>query len=252
MLKTRLIPVILVSNGRCVKGSNFGSYRDTGLPSRQARIYDAQRVDELVILDIDATRTGKTFLPGVIREAAEECFMPLAVGGGIKSIDDINELLYAGADKVVINSHAVLKPQFIREASQKFGKANIVVAIDYKALDGGKKRVFINGGHQETDRDPVSWAAEVERLGAGEIILTSIDHEGCYEGYDLKVIKSVSSTARIPVIAQGGVGNLEHLRDGILVGGASGIAASSIFHFKDQSPIKARQYLRNEGVNLRY
>ena len=252
MLKTRLIPVLLIKEGRCVKGVNFGDYRDTGLPSSQARIYNAQRVDELVILDIDAGREGRTFLPKVIRQAAEECFMPLAVGGGIKTVDDISELLYSGADKVVINSGAVQNPEFVKEASEKFGKANIVISVDYRQIGDKSARVAINGGTEITDLRPIDWAIEVEKLGAGEIIFTSIDREGCYVGYDLELIKFAADSLGIPVIAQGGVGNLEHLKEGVLRAKASGVAASSIFHFTDQSPIKARQYLRNEGINLRH
>ena len=252
MLKTRLIPVLLVSEGRCVKGSNFANYRDTGLPSQQTRIYNAQQVDELVILDIDASKKGEKFLPDVIRVATEECFMPLAVGGGITTISHISELLYAGADKVVINTAAVEDPKFIQLASERFGKANIVVAIDYRKTHDGQDRVMIRGGTQMVDLDPIKWAIDVEKMGAGEIILTSIDREGCYTGYDLKVLYDAVESVRIPIIAQGGVGNLEHLRDGVFKANVSALAASSIFHFTDQSPIKARQYLRNEGVNLRY
>ncbi|MFH1877229.1 MAG: imidazole glycerol phosphate synthase cyclase subunit [Candidatus Omnitrophota bacterium] len=251
MLKNRLIPILLLCNGRCVKGRQFGNYRDTGHPVTAARIYDAQRVDELVFLDILASVEKRDTLLGIIKETAEECFMPLSVGGGIRTIEDVKEVLAAGADKVVINSAAVENPELIRQASEQFGNSTIVVSIDYKTMPDGAKKVFTRGAGKETGLSPVEWASKAASLGAGEIIITSIDREGCMSGYDIETIRTVSASVDIPVIAHGGAGTLRDLKDGIEKGKASAVAAASIFHFTDQSPIKARLYLKDNGVNVR-
>lgn len=251
MIKNRIIPILLLKHGRCVKGKQFDHYRDTGAPVTAAKIYDAQRVDELAFLDILASKEERSLLLDIVTETAQECFMPLTVGGGIKTIEDIKTVLAAGADKVAINSAAVENPDFIREASKHFGKANIVVSIDYKKNEQGERKVFTHGGSKATDLDAFQWAKEVENLGAGEIILTSIDLEGAMQGYDLDFIKQVVAALSIPVIAHGGCGTLKHLEEGIVDGKASGVAAASIFHFTDQSPIKARWHLKNAGLNVR-
>lgn len=250
-LKNRIIPILLLKNGRCVKGKQFKDFRDTGAPVTAAKIYDAQRVDELVFLDIMASREGRDTLLHIVTETAEECFMPLAVGGGVKTIEDMKLLFAAGADKVIINTAAVENPTFISQASQYFGRANVVVAIDYKSNAQGRREVYTHSSSLPTNIDAFDWAKKVAELGAGEIILTSIDLEGTMAGYDLSFIRSVVDAVSIPVIAHGGAGTLEHLKEGITTAGASGIAAASIFHFTDQSPIKARWYLKNEGVNVR-
>lgn len=250
-LKSRIIPILLLKNGRCVKGKQFRDFRDTGHPVTAAKIYDAQRVDELVFLDIMASREERDLLLPIVTKTAEQCFMPLAVGGGIRSIEDMKILFAAGADKVVINSAAVENPQFIREASEHFGKANIVLSIDYKFNDKGEREVYTHAGTKSTGLEAFAWAKEVVALGAGEIILTSIDREGMMSGYDLEFIRLVSEHLNVPVIAHGGVGTLEHLKEGIVNGLASGVAAASIFHFTDQNPIKARYYLTVHGVNVR-
>lgn len=250
MLKKRIIPILLLKNGRCVKGRQFKDYRDTGSPVTAAKIYDAQRVDELVFLDILASQEQRDVFLDIITQVAEVCFMPLTVGGGIKSIDDIKILLAAGADKVSINTAGIENPDFIREAAAYFGSANIVVSIDYK-FDGTKREVFSHGARKPAGLDPFEWAKKAEALGAGEIILTSIDREGMMSGYDLDFIRQVSDALHIPVIAHGGAGTLQHLKEGITAGKAEGIAAASIFHFTDQSPIKARLSLKDAGIDVR-
>ena len=251
MLKNRIIPILLLKNGRCVKGKQFTNFRDTGAPVSAAKVYDAQRVDELVFLDIMASREERETLLPIITETAEECFMPLTVGGGIKTIDDMKVLFAAGADKVCINTAALENPPLIREASEYFGRANIVVAIDYRLKQDGLREVYTHAATQATGIDALSWAREVDTLGAGEIILTSVDREGSMQGYDLDFIRQVADAVGIPVIAHGGVGTLAHLKEGITLGHASGVAAASIFHFTDQSPIKARAYLKDNHVNVR-
>jgi imidazole glycerol-phosphate synthase subunit HisF len=251
MLKNRIIPVLLLRQGRCVKGKKFTDYRDTGDPVTAARVYDAQRVDELVFLDVLASLEERDVLLPIVTRTAEECFMPLTVGGGIKSIDDIKVLFAAGADKVSINTSAIEDPRFLKASADHFGSANIVVAIDYKVNGSGQREVYSHGGTKATGKDPLAWSKEVEALGAGEIIVTSIDREGVMGGYDLEMIKLISETLSIPVIAHGGAGTLEDLKLGLTEGKASGIAAASIFHFTDQSPIKARWYLKDNGVNVR-
>lgn len=250
-LKNRIIPILLLKNGRCVKGRQFKEYRDTGAPVSAAKIYDAQRVDELVFLDIMASQEERDVLLDIVKRTAEECFMPLTVGGGIKSVEDIKIVLAAGADKVSINTAAVENPEFISKAAQYFGRANIIVSIDYRFNQQGKREVYTRGGRRPTGLNALEWAKKVASLGAGEIILTSIDREGTMKGYDLEFIREVSDSLSVPVIAHGGAGTLEHLKEGVTIGKASGIALASIFHFTDQNPIKARLFLKNAGVNVR-
>lgn len=242
---------MLLKHGRCVKGKQFLNYRDTGLPVTAAKIYDAQRVDELVFLDILASIEDRDLLLNIVTETAEQCFMPLTVGGGMRTIEDLKTAFNAGADKVCINSAAIENPAFITEASKFFGSANIVVSIDYKFGPCNKRQVYSHGGRKPTYLDPFDWSIEVERLGAGEIILTSIDREGTMSGYDCDFIGKVAGALDIPVIAHGGAGTLEHLKEVLLKSKVSGVAAASIFHFTDQSPIKARYYLRDAGLNVR-
>lgn len=251
MLKNRIIPILLLRNGRCVKGKQFSNFRDTGAPVSAAKVYDAQRVDELVFLDILASKEERDILLPIVTETAQECFMPLTVGGGIKTVEDMKILFAAGADKVCINTAAVENPQLIREASQYFGRANIVVAIDYRQSSDGSRKVYTHAGTKATGLDPLEWIKRVDEFGAGEVILTSIDREGSMSGYDLEFIKQATQVAGIPVIAHGGAGTLAHLKEGVTIGGASGVAAASIFHFTDQSPIKARAYLKDNHVNVR-
>jgi cyclase len=251
MLKNRIIPSLLLKNGRMVKSIRFGDYRDTGHPVTTARVYDAQRADELIILDISASTEGRNILFDIIREISRECFMPLGVGGGIRSVEDIRLLLKNGADKVIINTAAVEVPGFINYAATVFGSSTIVVGIDARKLPNGEYEVYTHGATKPTGKDPVSWAKEVETMGAGEIYLMAVDRDGTLEGLDLPLIKSVADAVGIPVIAAGGVGTLDDFRKGIEEGHASAVSAASIFHFTDQSPIKTRKHLVNLGVNVR-
>lgn len=250
MLKKRIIPVLLLKKGRLVKTLQFGKYRDVGEPVSQAKIYDAQKADELIFLDIDATSEKRAAAYEVIRNAANECFMPMTIGGGIGNIETIHRMLEIGADKVAINAAAAENPLFIREAAAKFGSQCIVVSIDVKK-NNGIYEVFTHNGKKPTGKDPVEWAREVERLGAGEILLTSIDNEGTMKGYDLGLIKSVADAVGIPVIANGGAGNLQDFHDAIMIGKASAVAAGSLFHFTDQNLIKTRRFLKIHGVDVR-
>ncbi len=250
MLKKRIIPTLLLKDGRMVKTRQFGGHRDVGNSVTAARVYDAQRADELIFLDISASREGRGALLNIIREVSEECFMPLAVGGGIQTVDQIRELLKAGADKVVVNSVAAEHPEFIAEAAKIFGSSTIVVSID--VLNG---EVMTRSGIRHTGKEPVAYAKEMQDQGAGEIMITNIERDGEMNGYDLDLIRSVADAVSIPVIASGGAGSLpdfkKALDDGLEGGHASAVAAASIFHFTDQSPIKARKYLVDQGMNVR-
>lgn len=234
-----------------VKTVRFTGERDTGYPVTAASVYDGQRVDELIILDIEASGEDRGTLLTMIGEMSEECFMPLCVGGGIRSVDDIRMLLKSGADKVAINTAAVEAPDLIKDAATKFGSSTVVGSIDVKKNSFGAYEVFIRGGSKATGLDPVAWAKELEARGAGEIFLTSIDRDGTMEGMDIPLIQSVVNAVSIPVIASGGVGTLTHLHECLTEGGAAAVSAASIFHFTDQSPIKARKYLVDHGVNVR-
>jgi len=251
MLKTRIIPCLLLKEGRCVKGVNFKNHRDVGHPVTNAKIYDAQGADELIFLDIIANLEKRNILIDILTQTADECFMPLTVGGGIRNIEDIHRLLRAGADKISINTIAVEKEKFITEASQKFGKQCIVVAIDYK-MNNGKLEVFTHSGTKPTGLNPIEWAKRVVELGAGEILLTNIDQEGTRTGYDIETIEKVAKQTNIPVIASGGVGSLDDLKKAIIKAGASAVSLASILHFTDQNVIKARNYLKTNNIEVRY
>ncbi len=250
MLKQRLIPVLLLKNGRLVKPIQFGKYRDVGYPTTQAKIYDAQKADELIFLDIDASTENRQTLISVIEEVTKECFMPLTLGGGVRTVQDINNLLAAGADKVSINAAAVDNPNFIKEAANMFGSQCIVISIDAKKK-GDKYEVCTHNGKKTTGLDAITWAKKVTELGAGEILITSIDNEGTMEGYDLELVKAISQAVNIPVIANGGAGTLDDFQDALTKAGASAVAASSIFNFTDQSLIKAMRFLKVHGLNVR-
>lgn len=252
MLKTRVIPCLDVKDGRVVKGIHFVDLRDAGDPVEQARIYDLAGADELTFLDITASHEGRDTLYDVVRRTAEQVFMPLTVGGGVRTVEDIRRLLLAGADKVSINTAAVARPEFVREAAEKFGSQCIVVAVDAKATGPERWEVFTHGGRRPTGLDAVDWARRMQELGAGEILLTSMDRDGTQAGFDLPLTRAVSDSLRIPVIASGGVGSLDHLVDGIRAGHASAVLAASIFHFGTYSIGAAKAHLAAAGVPVRY
>lgn len=251
-LKKRLIPVLLLSQGRMVKGVRFTAFKDVGHPVTTAKIYDAQGADELVFLDIAASAEKRETLYDVVSRAADECFMPLTVGGGVRTLEDFRKLLLAGADKVSINTAAVETPALITEAAKVFGSQCVVVSIDAKKTERHDFEVFTHAGAKATGLDALSWAKQAASLGAGELLLTSIDREGTRTGYDLELVRAVSSAVPIPVIASGGVGALEHFVAGFNEGGASAVAAASIFHFTDQSVIKAKTYMKQAGIDVRW
>ena len=253
MLAKRIIPCLDVKNGRVVKGVNFVDLRDAGDPVEAAQAYDAQGADELTFLDITASHEKRRIIIDVVRRTAARLFMPLTVGGGINTTTEIRDLLRAGADKVSLNTAAVRRPAFVREAAEMFGSQCIVVAIDAKSTDAEPQSwgVFTHGGRQPTDLDAVAWAQEVEALGAGEILLTSMDRDGTRAGYDLALTRRIADAVSIPVIASGGVGTLEHLCEGVTVGGADAVLAASIFHFGEYSIRQAKTYLRQHGVAVR-
>jgi cyclase len=252
MLKARIIPCLDVKDGRVVKGINFVGLRDAGDPVEQARIYDAAGADELCFLDITASSDKRGIILDVVRATAEQCFMPLTVGGGVRTVDDVRRLLLAGADKVSINTAAVERPDFVREAAEKFGTQCIVVAIDAKQVAPGRFEVFTHGGRNATGLDAVDWARKMVALGAGEILLTSMDRDGTRAGFDLPLTRAVSDAVSVPVIASGGVGTLDHLADGILEGHASAVLAASIFHFGEHTIGEAKARLAARGVAVRH
>ena len=253
MLAKRVIPCLDVKEGRVVKGTKFLGLRDAGDPVECAVYYDKQGADELVFLDITASFEKRGILLDVVRRTAEKVFMPLTVGGGVRDVADIRRLLNAGADKVSINTAAVKNPRFVKEASARFGAQCIVVAVDARRVAGkrGRWEVFTHGGRENTGLDVLSWVQKVEKLGAGEILLTSMDCDGTRQGYDLELTRAVSETARIPVIASGGVGNLNHLFQGLVRGKADAALAASIFHFKEYTIRQAKQFLKKKGVLVR-
>lgn len=251
MLKKRLIPALLLKNGRCVKGVQFTDFRDTGHPISNARIYDSQGADELIFLDITATAEKRDPLFDIVRSAAEQCFMPLCAGGGVKSVEHMRKLLLSGADKVAINTAAVENPSLITEGAKMFGAQCMVVGIDVRKVDG-KYEVFTHSGTKPTGLDPIEWAAKAAALGAGELLVTSIDHEGMRQGYDLELTRAIADAVDVPVIASGGVGTLQHLVEGITEGHASAVSCGSILHFTDQSIIKAKAYMKNAGLDVRH
>ena len=251
MLKIRIIPCLDVKDGRTVKGVNFVDLIDAGNPVEQAQIYDKAGADELCFLDITASSENRETLFDAVRQTAEQCFIPLTVGGGVRSLEDIRKLLLAGADKVSINTAAVRDPEFVGAAANKFGSQCTVVAIDAKQVTSDKWEIFTHGGREATGIDAIEWASEMEKLGAGEILLTSMDRDGTRSGFDLELTRSVSDSIGIPVIASGGVGTLEHLVDGIRVGHATAVLAASIFHFGDYSIEEAKSYFEKCGIAVR-
>ncbi len=253
MLCKRMIPCLDVHGGRVVKGVRFVDLRDAGDPVAAALAYDAQGADELVFLDITASHEERAIMLDVVRRTAEGIYMPLTVGGGIRSIEDIRTLLRAGADKVSLNTAALERPELIQDAAQRFGSQCIVVAIDAKREPGAGRSwgVYTHGGRRPAGRDAVQWAREVEALGAGEILLTSMDRDGTGDGYDLELTRAVSETASVPVIASGGAGTLEHLRQGVVDGKADAVLVASMFHFGRHTVGEAKAYLRARGVDVR-
>ncbi len=251
MLSMRIIPCLDVKDGRVVKGVNFVDLIDAGDPVEQARVYDAAGADELCFLDITASSDNRDTLYDVVRRTAEQCFMPLTVGGGVRTVEDIRKLLLAGADKVSINTAAVHRPEFVREAAEKFGNQCIVVAIDAKQVAPGKFEIFTHGGRKPTGIDAVEWAQRMTTYGAGEILLTSMDRDGTRQGFDIALTRAVSDAVPVPVIASGGVGSLDHLVAGIRDGGATAVLAASIFHFGQYSVPQAKAHLAAAGIPVR-
>ena len=250
MLKTRIIPCLDVHAGRVVKGVNFVDIRDAGDPVEQARVYDKAGADELTFLDITASHEARETIYDVVARTAEDVFMPLTVGGGVRTVEDIRKLLLAGADKVSINTAAVQRPEFVAEAVARFGSQCIVVAIDAKGTGPGKWEVFTHGGRNKTGIDAVEWARRMAD-NAGELLLTSMDRDGTKSGFDVTLTRTISDAVRVPVIASGGVGTLQHLVDGVIEGHASAVLAASIFHFGEFTIAAAKDYMAAKGVPIR-
>ncbi|HXI05134.1 MAG: imidazole glycerol phosphate synthase subunit HisF [Bradyrhizobium sp.] len=251
MFKVRVIPCLDVKDGRVVKGVNFVDLRDAGDPVEAAIAYDAAGADELCFLDINATHENRGTMMDVVRRTAEACFMPLTVGGGVRTIDDINALLRSGADKVSINSAAVARREFVKEGAEKFGEQCIVVAIDAKRTGSDRWEIFTHGGRKSTGIDAIEYAQEVVSLGAGEILLTSMDRDGTRQGFDLPLTRAIADSVPVPVIASGGVGNLDHLVDGIREGHATAVLAASIFHFGEFTIRQAKDHMVRSGLPMR-
>jgi imidazole glycerol-phosphate synthase subunit HisF len=251
VLKKRLIPCLDVKDGRVVKGINFVDLVDAGDPVEQARLYDREGADELCFLDITASHEERDTLYDVVGRTADECFMPLTVGGGVRTVEDIRRLLLAGADKVSINTAAVQRPDFVREGAEKFGCQCIVVAIDAKRVAADRWEVFTHGGRRPTGLEAVAWARRMIELGAGEILLTSMDRDGTKTGFDIALTRAVADAVSVPVIASGGVGTLDHLVEGIRDGHASAVLAASIFHFGTHRLAEAKAHLAAAGIPMR-
>ena len=251
MLKARIIPCLDVKDGRTVKGVNFVDLIDAGDPVEQAKFYDEQGADELTFLDITASHENRDTLLDVVNRTAEQCFMPLTVGGGVRQVEDIRKLLLAGADKVSINTAAVRRPEFVGEAAEKFGSQCIVVAIDAKAISSDKWEIFTHGGREPTGIDAIDWAVHIANQGAGEILLTSMDRDGTRSGFDIGLTRTMADAISIPVIASGGVGTLDHLVEGVRDGHASAVLAASIFHFGEFSIPDAKVHMSDAGVAVR-
>ncbi|WKT60327.1 imidazole glycerol phosphate synthase subunit HisF [Microbulbifer thermotolerans] len=250
-LAKRIIPCLDVDAGRVVKGVNFVDIRDAGDPVEIAARYNEAGADEITFLDITATHEGRDTTLHTVEKMASQVFIPLTVGGGVRSLQDIRNLLNAGADKTAINSAAVKNPDFVREAAERFGSQCIVVAIDAKQVGENKWEIFTHGGRKPTGVDAVAWAEKMAELGAGEILLTSMDRDGTKNGFDLALTRAVSDAVPVPVIASGGVGNLQHLADGVLQGGADAVLAASIFHFGEYSIAEAKAFMREAGIEMR-
>lgn len=251
MLKVRIIPTLLYKDVELVKGIGFDSWRRVGSAMQAIKVYNMREVDELVFLDITATQEGRHPDFDTIDELADECFMPMTVGGGIRTVEDVRTLLQVGADKVAINTAAVKNPELINEVAKKFGSQCVVVSIDVKKYDNGKYEVFTHSGTHPTGIDPVTQAQMVAAMGAGEILLTSIERDGAMVGYDIELIRNVSKSVSIPVIASGGAGEYEHMYQAITQGKASAVAAASIFHFTQKTPLEAKKYLSEHGIHVR-
>ena len=251
MLSKRIIPCLDVHEGRVVKGTNFVQLRDAGDPVELAALYDKEGADELIFLDITASSDKRETMVDVVRRTAEQVFIPFTIGGGLRTIDDIRRMLRAGADKVSLNTSAVQNPRLIQEGAHAFGSQCIVVAIDARSTAPGRWEVYIHGGRTATGKDVLEWAAEAEALGAGEVLLTSMDRDGTKAGYDLELTRAVSRAVSLPVIASGGVGTLEHLAEGLTLGEADAVLAASIFHYKEYSIEEAKRYLAQRGILVR-
>ncbi|WP_444928967.1 imidazole glycerol phosphate synthase subunit HisF [Microbulbifer sp. SSSA002] len=250
-LAKRIIPCLDVDNGRVVKGVNFVDIRDAGDPVEIARRYNEAGADEITFLDITATHEQRDTILHTVEKMAHEVFIPLTVGGGVRTLQDIRNLLNAGADKTAINSAAVKNPEFVREAAERFGSQCIVVAIDAKQVAEGRWEIFTHGGRQPTGIDALAWARQMAEYGAGEILLTSMDRDGTKNGFDLALTRAVSEAVQVPVIASGGVGELQHLADGVLHGGADAVLAASIFHFGEYTIAEAKTFMHSAGIEMR-
>ena len=251
MLKKRIIPCLDVDNGRVVKGVNFIDLIDAGDPVEQAKLYNSEGADELCFLDITASSDNRQTLLNTVKKTAENCFIPLTVGGGVRNLEDVKKLLHAGADKVSINTSAVLNREFIKQAAEKYGSSTIVIAVDAKNISDNKWEVFTHGGREATGIDAIEYCQEVAKLGAGEILLTSMDRDGTKLGFDVDLLKRITSKIYIPVIASGGVGTLEHFSQGILQGGANSVLAASVFHFGQLKIQDDKRYLADKNIPVR-